>query len=86
MTDVMDMGLKSEVVRRAATLGTGSTDADFHCVGTTDKVTDKCSMSASGAAKTGTPIRKNHDWMLSSPDAIRCRVSNLNTSHSVITV
>ena len=84
-TEVMDMGLKSEGASGAATLGTGRTDADFHCVGTSDEVRDKFSMSASGAAKTGAPIRKNHDGMLSSPVAVGHRVSRIsNTCHSVI--
>jgi len=61
------MGLKSEGVRGAVTLGTGCIDAVFHCVGTRDEASDMFSMSASGAAKTGAPIRKNHDGMLSSP-------------------
>ena len=40
MIEVMDMGLKSEGASGAATLGTGRTDADFHCVGTSDEVRD----------------------------------------------
>ena len=79
------MGLKSEGVTGAATLGTGSIDADFHCIGTTDEVRDKFSMSASGAAKTGAPVRKNHEGMLSSPVAVGRKVSRvLNTRHSVM--
>jgi len=39
-------------------------------------------MSASGAAKTGAPIRKNHDGMLSSPVAVGRRVPRVsNTRH-----
>ena len=64
------MGLKSEGVTGTATLGTGSIEADFHCVGTTDELRDKFSMSASGAAKSVAPIRKNHDGVLSSPVAV----------------
>jgi len=79
------MGLKSEGARGAAHLGAGSIDADFHCVGTTDEVRDKFSMSASGAATTGAPTRKNHDGMLSSPAAVGLSVSKVsNTRHSVM--
>ena len=87
MTEVIDMGLKSEGVRGAVTLGTGCIDADFHCVGTRDEASDMFSMSASGAAKTGAPIHKNHDGMLLSPVAVGQRVSRaLNTRPSVMCV
>ena len=83
MTEVIDMGLKSEGVRGAVTLGTGCIDAVIHCVGTRDEASDMFSMSANGAAKTGAPIRKNHDGMLSSPVAVGQRVSRaLNTRRS----
>ena len=75
------MGLKCESERGAATLGNGSTDADFHCVGTTDEVRDKFRISASGDAKTGAPIHKHHDGMLSSPVAVDVReISSVTSS------
>jgi len=87
MTQVIDMGMKSEGVSGAVTLGTGCIDADFHCIGTRGDASDMFSMLASGAAKTGAPIRKNHEGMLSSPVAVGQRVSRaLNTRHSVMCV
>ena len=60
MTEVIDMGLKSEGVRGAVTLGTGCIDADFHCVGTRDEASDMFSKSGKLLLQLTANITQKH--------------------------
>ena len=76
-TGVMAIGRQSEGESETDTLATGRIEAAFHWPGTTDDDNDMFIMLAIGAAKNGAPISKNHAGMLSNPDAVWRRVSNI---------
>jgi len=67
---VTDIGLKSFWLAGLEVLGRGVMTAVFHCHGTTPSATDSLNSSASGDAKIGAPMRKNHSGNSSWPIAV----------------
>jgi len=71
---VTDIGLKSGGLTGLEVLGMGAITADFHCRGTMPSANDCLNNSASGAARIGAAMRRNHTGNPSIPAAVGLRL------------